>query len=496
MPVDSHLTWAEIRDFSPGLWTVNDQLMPPSGAQQMLDCFAAPSGGLRAWFKSESFPVGGISSRTNERPRGLFVHEGMQARSGNGLGNDYYLVTFNTVDTKVRFYRMDQTDTGPPTTWTLLKTTVAGLDPGYVVATDYIIADGTRYAVFALGAAADTDNGIWAIKYDDGSMTQLLNGQQAFVANYQSRLIAIGSISNLNPSVIQFTDPGTLANFSTNSAPVDISEGVSITSVAPFSPGDLLVFKGDSSIYLVEGDLDNYTVRQMNGSKNGGNSPVRGPNGVIFQLTNDGVYETPDGSSITPLSKNLSSETFGLRRQLIWQNHWLFSMQNGGMVYDYDTGCWFATSVLTNLVGVGCRLKSINGFLVADEASGAFTLNTLTCIDGADDNRCETYTWKSAPLRDPNGRQIEIRAIEIIVKGSNGTTGTITVTVGGVAQTFEIDSSGRGTLAFYFRARHETLDVTVTAASNAAGVEAPRIEAVRIGSQGGHFLRPIQPKVG
>lgn len=487
MPVDSHLTWAEIRDFAAGLWTVNDQLMPPTAAQTMTDCSAAPSGGLRAWFKASSFPTTGIVSLTNESPRCLFAHESLINRSGSGTGNDYYLVTYDSVSTFTRIYRMDQTAAGPPVVWTLIKTTAAGLDPGMVVATDYITSTGDRYACFALGAGAGADNGVWLVKYSDGSLNHLTNGQQAIVANYQSRLIIVGSVANGNPNAIQFTDPGSLANILTNTAPVDIAEASSISGVMPFSPGDLLVFKADASIYLVQGDLDNYTVRQMNGSKIGGSEPVRGPQGVIFRIAQDGIYETPDGSTVNPLSKNIASGSFAFRRPIVWSNHWLMSFQAGGLVYDYDTGCWFTTSAITATNAVGCRLASLQGFMLANQQT-PFNISTLTCIDGSTAARAESYTWKSAPMRDPNGRQVEIRSVEIIHKSTNGATSTIAVTVNGDTRTVNCDSSGRGAATFYFRQRRETLDIQVVAASNAGGVEAPRIEAVRIGSQGGHFL--------
>lgn len=490
MPVDSHLTWAEIRDFSPGLWNSNDQLMPPSSAQVMTDCFAVPGGGLRAWYKPTAFPTTGIVSTTLETPVAMFVHEGLINRSGSGIGNDYYLITANSTDTFTRVYRMDQTAAGPPVVWTLIKTHAAGLVPSFVPTCNYITTSGDRYLVYGLGSANGADNGVWLVKYSDGSLTHLLSSQQQIVANYQSRLIAAGSVSGGNPSVIQFTDPGTLANILTNVAPVDINEGLAdISGFSTFSPGDLIVFKRGAPIYLVEGDLDNYTVRQMNGSKANGTNAIRGPQGVIFAISADGFYETPDGNIIQPLSKQIAASQ--IAGPLLWHNHYMLTGQ--GLVFDHDTNTWFSSSFITTTM-VGARLD-LNvspgpGFLFADKAS-PFTLWTMAVVDGATTARAESYTWKSAPLRDPNGRQVEIRAIEIIARSRNTSTSTIAVTVNGVTQTLNCDSSGRGALTYYFLQRRETLDVQVVAASNAAGVEAPLIEAVRIGSQSGHFLRPV-----
>lgn len=495
VPVDSHLTWAEVRSFAPGLWTAQDQLMPSTAAQQMIDCFAVPSGGLRAWFKPTAFPTTGIVSLTLETPVALFVHEGLINRSGSGIGNDYYLITANATDTFTRVYRMDQTAAGPPVVWTLIKTHAAGLVPSFVPTCNYITAAGDRYFCYALGAANGADNGVWLVKYSDGSLNHLLSGQQPIVANYQSRLIVAGSVAGGNSSVIQFTDPGTLANILTNVAPVDISEGLAdISGFSTFSPGDLIVFKRGAPIYLVEGDLDNYTVRQMNGSKFNGTNALRGPQGVIFAVSADGFYETPDGSVIQPLSKQIAASQ--VAGPMLWHNHYMFT--GSGLVYDHDTGTWFSSSFVTSSM-VGTRLD-LNvspgpGFFFADKAA-TFALWTMPVVDGASSARAESYTWKSAPLRDPTGRQIEVRAVEVYARSTNAATSSITVTVNGVARTIACDSSGRGALTFYFMNRREEVDITITAASNAAGVEAPRVEAIRIGSQGGHFLPGQASDVG
>lgn len=489
MPVDNNLQWNEIRDFTPGKWSNFGQLMPPNAAQVMTDCYPLPTGGLRAWYKAASFPTTGIVSTTNELPRGMWVHELLPNRSGVGTNNDYYLVTFDTVSTFCRIYRMDQTAAGPPVSWTLIKTTAAGLDPGLVYTCDYVQPDGQRFACFGFGAAAGVDNGIWIVRYSDASITHLSNLHEQIIGNYQSRFIAIGSVADGESNIIKFTDPGTTANFATNKAPVDVGEGTGISGFAAFSPGDLIVFKGSSPIYLVEGDLTNYTVRQMNGSKMSGSLALRGPEGVIFLIQNDGVYMTPDGSYIMPLSKPINSGNFVPQSSLVFHNHWLFYSRAGGQVMDYDTRAWFDTSIMQGN-GFAQRLAKLPGFMFSDNTT-PFTLWTVTCVDNASTSRAESWTWKSSPLRDPSGRQVEIRAVQVVARSFNGATSTIAVTVNGNTQTVACDSAGRGSITFYFRQRREVLDVQVVAASNQAGVQAPDIEVVRLGSQPGHFLRQV-----
>lgn len=479
MPTDAQLSWAEIRDFAGGLWTVNDQLMPPNAAQVMTDCYPTPGGGLRAWYKPTTFVTTGVANPTNERVRCIFVHE----NAANGA-NDNYLLTYNTVDTQCRLYRMNET--AGAVVWTNIKTFAAGLDPDNISATAYNTSDGNLYAVFSLGTAAAGggagDGGMWSVRFSDGNIVKRTSSS-GFTVNYQSRIVtAVGS-------VLHYTDPGVWTNIDTNLAPVDINEGQpNIMFMAAFSPGDLVVFKEGAPIYLVEGDLFAYTVRQMNGSRPvqvGGPNVVRGPQGLIFRAGSDGVFETPDGSFLSPLSRAISSQSWTLTNPLVWTHHWLMAFGNG-LVLDYDSHAWFNFSGITSS-GYGFPLRRLAGVFFSDNTA-PFTLWKVIPSDGRTDNRAETYTWKSAPLRDPTGRQIEIRAVQVTARSTNTSTSTITVTVNGVSRTIACDSSGRGSITFYFLARRETLDVQVVAASNATGVEAPRIEVVRVGSRGGHFL--------
>lgn len=486
MPVDNHLKWSEIRDFSAGLWTVNSQMMPAGGAQTMSDCFPAPSGGLKAWFKATTFTTTGIGSVTLESPRMLFAHENVDG-AGN---NDYYLLTYKASDTKLRLYELNEQK--GDVAWTQIKLFAAGNDPGFINATAYVDSLANLYMMFGIGAGGGADSGVWGATYTPGSTATVFKQSTIamdFVFNYQSRICGVKGAN------IYYSDVGSIANMTTNIAPVDIDEGQpNIMFVATFSPGDLLVFKEGAPIYLVEGDLTSYTVRQMNGSKPvqiGGPGVVRGPMGVMFRVGTDGIYETPDGSMLNPLSKAISNRSWQSRAPILWQNHWLMAMGNG-LVLDYDSKAWFTYSGITSGLGVGCKLPRLGGFMFVDNAS-SFTINKIIPQDGRTDNRAESYTWKSAPIRDESGRQMEIRAVQVYAHAYNGSpaTSTIAVTVNGVTQTLAVDSSARGGLTYYFLARKEELDVQIVAASNESGVPAPDIDVVRFAGQPGHFLRQI-----
>lgn len=65
MAVNTHLQWMEVNDFSAGLWTVGDTwAMPANAAQQMQDCYALPSGGLRAFYRRQAFGTLGANLLT------------------------------------------------------------------------------------------------------------------------------------------------------------------------------------------------------------------------------------------------------------------------------------------------------------------------------------------------------------------------------------------------------------------------------------------------
>lgn len=484
MPVGNALAWAEVRDFSPGLWTKEKTLMPPNASQQMLDCYPVQTGGLRAWFQSTSFTTSGIGNTTTEQPRAIFAHDNITGSSATA--NDYYLITYSTADTQCRVYRLNKSN--GDTAWSVLKIHHAGLDPGFISTTAYTNFNGDLYFVYGLGLAGGGtafDGGVWSIRQSDAQITQRwVSG--GYVANYQSRLVtSLGS-------VLHYTDPGVWTNLATNVAPVDVGTGQpTIMFFQPFSPGDLLVFKEGAAAYLVEGDLFNYTVQQMNQAH-----PVRlpgpaicvGPNGVIFRSAFDGIYETTDGTQMNPLSRALSAEEWNSNEPLAWLNHLLLSGENG-KILDYDTHAWFQTSDFS--AGSNCIfvLQRTSNFIFTSNTAG-FTIGIVEPIDGDTGNRVPSYTWQSAPIRDPSGRQIEIREVQVYAQSFNGATSTITVTVNGDARTQACTAVSKAPLQFYFVQRDVELDVTITSASNSAGVEAPLIDTVRIGSKGGHFLVP------
>lgn len=494
-PSNAHLAWQEVRDFTPGLWTVSSHLMPPNAAQVMTDCYPTAGGGLRAWFKPSSITTSGIANAAQESVVGVFSRGGIGVRAGVGDTSDRYLMTYNSTDGKSRLYRMDLT--AGATTWSLLKTFAAnvGVAPSPALFTVYQLVSGGvggNVHVEVSFNQITADDGIWSINYSDGAMAKITSVVGA-IGVHQSRLIVGKQDGN-----VAFTGPGD-ESFGTNLVTAEPSRQLSaITAVQSFSPGDLLLFKRGAPIFLVEGDLTDYTLRQMNDAKNPSTyfTPAYTPDGVAFYCANDGVYITPEGQTIIPKSQSLLPGTWTQPGtaftdvsigDVSYIGHWLMAPR--GFVMDYSTGAWFTSSFLNlGTAGTDGRHHCVDRayqLILAATGGRSFSLYQFdTSEDSA--HRAESYTWKSAPLRDPSGRQLQIREVQVTGQAP-GSAATIQVTVNGTTRTSAV-LSGRFNESFLFRETAELLDVQVVPASNTGGVEAPVVEAVRIGSRPMHLV--------
>lgn len=493
-PANQHLAWQEVRDFSPGLWTVSTALMPPNAAQVMTDCYPSQGGGLRAWFKPSNISTTGIANLAQEAVIGMASRGGVAIRAGGGDTSDRYLATYSSTDNNVRLYRMDLT--AAATTWTLIKLFAAGLPaPNPMTFVVYqLVAGGVLGAVHMIVNLYQTsaDDGVWSVNYADSAVAKILGANGGPVAVHQSRLIA-----GRNDGNVAFTGPGN-ETFGTNLVVVEPSRQLSaVTGMQSYSPGDLLLFKRGAPIFLVEGDLTDYTLRQMNDSKNPNTlfTPSYTPDGLAFVCGNDGIYITPEGQTIIPKSQALLPGTWVgtgtsfadvVIGDVSFTGHWMVAPR--GYVMDYSTGAWFSSSFLSGAAGVDGRHHCIDRayqLILAATGGRSFSLYQYdTSEDTA--HRAESFTWKSAPLRDPSGRQLQIREVQVAGQAF-GAASTVAVTVNGTARNSPV-ISGRFNESFLFRESAELLDVQVVSASNTVGVEAPMVEAVRIGSRSMHLI--------
>jgi hypothetical protein len=502
MPVNDHLSWFEVTNFAPGLWTNSTQDMPATAAQQMDDCYPYPGGGLRAFFAStaQMLTNSGISSA--KVCRGFYVHHNQINVFNSGVGSDqvtfdanYAVMTSNPtsfpfVDSGFIFYdfRNALFFTAPDTTWQSRKVFLDAVAPNGGTTyqsqfTGYEQAAGPNdYVVFTANTPGAGEAG--AYRHTFGSAPTLLFGSGAQCCMHQSRLVVASS------GAVRFTDAGGLVLTGTIT-PAPGLPGQGIAWLAPISPSDLLVGTLGGSIYNIQGDLADPTVRSLGQlqSSSGAYNPIFTPNGLVVVAPHDGAYFMDGSGGTTKFTRQIDSENWVPRQdgyslgQPAFLNGYLFLQ--GGLVYDLATSAFFRIAAMQNCVYYDAdRTNRTTGQRVIGVTSGAaFTFPGVTFGSA----RATNFTWKSAPLHDPSGRQVQIREVQLIVR-SYEAGAQLTVTVNGTARTVTLGSAGRANPRFLFSESAQQLDVTVRSVGGAGSTEAPTIESVRVGSRSRHLI--------
>lgn len=379
-----------------------------------------------------------------------------------------------------------------------------------------------------------TDAGLYTVNPDAPSATakSVPNLQLGALTQHQARLVT--SFKDL----LIFSDPGadlTSTNFTSGSNFILISEtgfaaspSGSVTSaipvwMVPFPPSDLLVGTADGRIVNIQGDLSDPVVREV--ARWGAtywHEPVHTPFGVAVIFPNDGIYLVGPSGSIEPLSESMSSGLWGTNfyqdgmGQLAYSKQFLFCPNqfasdgglhnNGAIVYDFRTKAWFTSTHQDDELMPSPRFmmadRNLNDSGVWIVAGGSppdpgdylFQIQTGHIVGFVTDTervlRNPTWEWRSAPLREPTGRQVEVREVILhVYQHSNVGTSTIEVTVGGTTVTQQLPAQAaefKGILTFQFQERGEYLDVNVKAQHDALTSEAPMLESARIGWTAGH----------
>jgi len=509
MPSHDHLQPLQIKDFAPGLWTRGDWLLPPTAAQTMQDCFPQPGGGLRAWFKPTAISVSGIADITKERIIGLHARGGVGARAGTPTDStDRYLCTYMYDSSagagnkaRPKLYRMDGTNS--ETTWTQIYAT-SGTTQFAFATNDSNAPAQSRFRYFQLSSGSPndqyvlmalnyvgSDNGLWRMNYNDLSTAQKAieidpsTPRSGAMCIHQARvMIATGTSSPR----LWWSNAGTVTFASTSYLDIEPSQDLNVLNMLfPQPPSDLLVAKEGAPWVVIQGDITDPIVRQMGG---GGHTSAASniqdgcvtDQGIAFIDSKGDIYLT-DGVEFRSISKQLSgfSNASGVVSlgSLTFMNHFLFAP--GGKVYDFDSQSWFTQTGITgnfhNAERYGSQVWGGVG------TSTNFTLNSVVPYEVTD--RVNTYTWKSAPLHEESGRQLEIREVEIVCK-SYDTSATIAVTIGGTTVSKTLAASTKQKVSFYFVKRAEVLDVQVVSTAGNASNEAPSIEAITVWTRPGH----------
>lgn len=479
MPTNKHLTWTDITDFTPGLFTTSDWLIPPSGAQQMDDVIPEVGKGMRAGMRAITHSVAGIANPTTVVVAGVFIRGGIGPVAQN---TDRYLWLRDGTNLKV--YRWDETTA--PVAWTLLTTiALGGTTLNSIVADTFVDSTGAEYVMFNVFQSAAND-GCYSINRATGVVTNRLALPITCVVVQDDRIIAA------NGATLRWSDSQSVSSFpAPNNLPIQKSrQGAIIVAMNAFAPSDLLLGQGFAPWVLVQGDITNPTVRGMNNARFPGNiqrTPLT-KGGVAFMGYSQGVFLTTDGNTFTDISTQLARSSWGPApgAAIGYSEDILFACNGVGMlVWDERTQGWSRTSALGTLpAGAAGDPKSNEMFAVG------FVGGTLVAYTFKTDlsNRAGTWTWKSANFHLPSGRQIEIREVQVYARNYDAGA-TITVTVNGTSHTVTPAAPSKQLHQFLFKERSEVLDVTITAtAGSPSTIEAPSVEVVRIGTGLGHQL--------
>lgn len=511
MPSDKHLQVVEISNFAPGLWTNPAAfLMPGTAAQIMQDCYPQPGGGLRAFYKATAISTTGISGIANERVIGLHAKGGTAARSGAPSDTtDRYLCTYQFdagqapgAKARPRLYRMDGSNS--ETTWTQINAT-SGATLFNAATSDNNGPQKTSFVFFRNSTGAPDDRwmmmvlryvgaqpggpGLWRLNYNDLSSAQKAieivssvvgaTNPTGAITTHQARVLigSQGASEKLTWSNVGNAGTIAIANFLDVEPNQDLP---GIVGLHPQPPGDLVVMKQGAPWVIVQGDITNPTDRaQLEGVHPGGTGQQdfgATPDGIVFVATDGYIYVT-DGLSALNISEQLTG--FSQVADAVapgdtnFMNEFLFAPN--GMVRHWPTKAWFSQ---TQLAGSFHNVERFTRQIWGPTGVGtSFNLATLSPFPKS--QRVSTYTWKSAPLREPTGRQLTIREVEVIYDSFDAGA-TFTITVGTQTVTQTLATTTRGTIRFYFLQQAPILDVKIVSTAGSGANEAPMIEAVKI----------------
>ncbi len=496
MPSTEGLHAVSIADFSPGLYNATDWLVPAKGWQIMQDCYPQVGGGLRAFFKVDgAITTSGLENAPSELALGIHQRSGILFRDGSNIGADRYLSTYDTEDALPRMYRMDQTNHA--TTWTEQTKNsdsnpfVTGTKDGKTSFRTFELADGSVVTLFIVRYGG-SDNGLWYLAYTPTAAAEMqtLNGGTFSVINGCITLHQARFVCGSNNGQIIWSEPGSLTINAANFLLLDPNkENTRIAALQGVEPSDLLALRQGAGFVVVQGaDITSNPAVQVTNEgvgagSNGFFDACSTPYGIAF-ISNDGYMYLTDGRTHTKISEQLqqfaTSDDYTAYRDIVFLDDFLF---NGGRVYDFRTKSWFSQ---TQLAGSAKYADRNENLVIGNVADGVgFALATLTPETGT--TRVSTFTAKTAPLHGEDGRQLEMRQVDVYCK-SYDVNATIAVTCNGTTKTSLLRTAGKQTARFLFMERAETLDVQFVSTAGDPSNEAPSFDSVQLWSKSGHSL--------
>lgn len=408
--------------------------------------------------------------------------------------------------------------------------------PGVAFASAFV-----QSSMFLSANTQSANAGLYVVNINTGTHTVVPGAGGLFgigpIASHQARLV-IGLYEN-----IVWTDTNSLtmanpnANFLVPAADDAIIQTDSqstdrgmIAWICPVPPSDLMVCTLGGRLFNIQGDLLDPVVRELGRwAETAWQQPVLTPYGVACMSPNYGVQLLQPSGDNKLLSPQLSPALWRMNgaaggsnaligmgrlafsRSLLFCPNFSPSVQhsggltntansNGALIYDFDSDSWFTGPHADDAVITGGSV-----FAAADHTTGnsgvwllaAQTFNGTgnaaykiatggsTLGSSAAERRATTWEAVTAPLRDPSGRQVEIRQIRLNIVALNSVS-TVAVTVNGTTNTATL-VDGAQVITLDFRERAQYLDIKIKAKSNTTA-EAPILESMAFGWQAGHLI--------
>jgi hypothetical protein len=364
------------------------------------------------------------------------------------------------------------------------------------------------------GSGANGHDTDFVYRYNDAPFVHSVGGLMVY---FQQRIVflhrggrshywkngatIIGDGVKSNDEVI-WTVPNGISFDPANYVNLNASGGAGYGTVHPLTASDLFLVKHSGGAVLIQGDLDNPTIRDLvNVTSTGGTECIGATSiaGFIYGVNRDGVYAWEGGDSSNFLSPQLPPD-FWLSTAsenmldykgsfATWNNKVLVP---NGWVYDITNSGWWRMMDPSVFAPNQWRVNPVNGYLYGCTATVADDGTNLTTgfIRGFNPSKgANSYSWKSQPMfvQDPQ-RLVTVRECDFTVQG----TGTIVVTVlddtdtaSGPAQTLTL--AGPSTVPQFLRASlagraAANVKVKIVATGAGAGADpAPVIYHARFG---------------
>ena len=421
---------------SPGLWdpsaAYNKFAAPVNAFVRLDDYQPMKGGGLRPFVAPTTISLAG-GPGAGEYICGVFARSGVIRTGAGGTGNgasDIVIVTLKSSDDKFRVYRLDNTVGAPA--WSLRYTTSAGSDDSHkpVGFAFFHDTNGVDWLCFTLQGNG-ANSGLFTMRYDytvasntgnDGLVANV-NTDYGPIATVQARLF----VGQGNNERIDYSDVGltTFSGATHGTAVVTPNKAESVvTSINGIEPSDVLIGKEGAPWVEINGDISaaSTPVRELGDDhhpRSAKQQCPKTPGGICFLEPDGRVFET-DGRSFKVLTNQLGARTRLWTGNMVasgtmaYLNGYLTIPGNdadtSGVIYDFETDALFR---ITGINPVTAWADQLAGKLYA--ANHNSTTLGFVLYDLYAGARVQTAALQTVPYADKNGRNIDVREVQMYV---------------------------------------------------------------------------------